>query len=441
MDETSTGYNSPVVFTLEGVVDKKRLEKTFVKLIQRHESFRTSFHMIDEAPVQRIHEKVELEIENHEIHEKKEKIEEIINDFIKPFDLSKAPLLRVRLEELLSGDAAAYILMVDMHHIISDGLSNRILVEEFELFYNGLDLPPLRLQYKDFSGWQNQRLNTGELKKQEEFWQEEFKGEIPVLQLPMDFPRPSLRGFQGSRQGFEIPVDQLEKLWKSAASEAVTMFTLLFTLYNVFLAKLSGQEDIIVGTVAAGRRHADLEPIIGMFVNTLALKNYPKGDITFKEFLKDVSRRTVNAFDHQDYQFEDLVGKVLAHRDITRNPLFDVVFDHFVGEPNISAPSSSDSPGDWFELKVSPYNRESTQTKFDLVLSVQETGKQLAFGFYYSTCLFKKETIKRFVNYFKEILSSVIENPDVKLEDITISYDLSLAGADEYKILEGDFEF
>ncbi|UCH92781.1 MAG: amino acid adenylation domain-containing protein [Candidatus Aminicenantes bacterium] len=472
MDETSTGYNSPLVLTLEGVVDKKRLEETFRKLIQRHESFRTSFHMIDEAPVQRIHEKVEFEIEyynlttedtedtegmasptyycsrNTQVPEKKSWNENkvlqhsntegglaasLIKNFIRPFNLSLAPLLRVRL--------ATHILMVDIHHIISDGLSNRILVEEFELFYNGQDLPPSRLQYKDFSGWQNQRLNTGELKKQEEFWQEEFKGEIPVLQLPMDFPRPLLRSFQGSCQGFEIPVDQLEKLWELAASEAVTMFTLLFTLYNVFLAKLSGQEDIIVGTVAAGRRHADLEPIIGMFVNTLALRNSPKGDITFKEFLKDVSRRTVNAFDNQDYQFEDLVGKVLAHRDITRNPLFDVVFNHFVGEANKSAPSSTDSPGDSFELKVSPYNRESTQTKFDLVLSSLEIGKQLKFCFYYSTCLFKKETIQRFVNYFKEILSSVLEKPDVKLEDITISYDLSLAAADEYKIAEGDFEF
>jgi hypothetical protein len=358
----------------------------------------------------------------------------LISSFIHPFDLSQAPLLRVGLIKI---EKEKHILMVDMHHIITDGFSNQVLAEEFDIFYNGHHLPPLEIQYKDFSQWRDQHLTVEELERQAKFWQEEFAhaGEIPILNLPTDFPRPALRDSRGNYVFFEIPGNDLEKLKKLAAVETVTMFTLLFTLYNVFLSRLTGQEDVVVGTVAAGRRHADLEPIIGMFVNTLALRNYPKETMTFKEFLREVKQRTLKAIDNQDYQFENLVERVLPHRDISRNPLFDTMFTYAAGTAGKEQPAS--------RLKIAPYEREDqgTQTKFDLVLAVREIGEQLAFTFYYRTGLFKKDTIQRFVNYFQEVIAVAAANVEVKLGAIALSHDLSMTTAHQYKSATGDFQF
>jgi amino acid adenylation domain-containing protein len=463
-------YNMPFVVQLERGADTGQVAETFRKLIKRHESLRTSFMLIGNEPVQRIHEEVEFEIEYYDKKEVevKVKVEEeeapfgqkdtkkedpksqelraksYIEDFIRPFELSRAPLVRVGLIKLPGDSVTPYILMVDNHHIISDGISNGILIGEFNALYEGDSLPPLRLQYKDVGQWQAQQLWSGEIEKQEAYWLKEFETPIPVLKLPLDFPRPAEQHFEGDMVEFELPADQSEQLRELARARQVTVFILLFALYNVFLFKLSGQEDIIVGTVSAGRRHADLESVIGMFVNTLALRNYPSDKLTFVDFLQTLNQRTMEAFENQDYQFEDLVEKVLPGRDTGRSPLFDVMFIYTALEPK-SVSVSSPLPGVPGErgLRTRPYVFEDTEgeIKFDLLLDSLDRGGSINIVIGYSIELFKKETIQRFSDYFKELISKVLENKKNKLKDIKIAYDLEFTNADIYESVESDFEF
>ncbi|MCP5104097.1 MAG: amino acid adenylation domain-containing protein, partial [bacterium] len=259
--DNSRVFNMPRMVVLEGELREDQLENAFTQLIQRHDVFRTSFGIIDNEPVQWVHENVEFKIELKDTAH-----------FVRPFDLSRAPLLRAGVLKL---EENKHLLMVDMHHIISDGVSREIVVRALEIFYNAQSLPRLAIQYRDFSEWQNKLFQRGDIKKQEEYWLNQFSGSIPLLELPCDNPRPETRCFAGDSVIFEIEKAETEQLKALATREKTTLFILLLTIYNIFLSKLSGQEDIVVGTVTAGRRHADLEPLVGMFANMLALRNVP----------------------------------------------------------------------------------------------------------------------------------------------------------------------
>ncbi|MCP4158035.1 MAG: hypothetical protein GY757_60565, partial [bacterium] len=176
------------------------------------------------------------------------------------------------------------------------------------------ELPPLRIQYKDYSQWQHSEKEKGNIKNQETYWLKQFEDEIPVLELPLDYPRPAIQSFEGDSVNFALTGDETKALKMMALSTGTTVFMVLLSVYNTLLAKLGNPEDIIVGTPVAGRRHADLEKIIGMFVNTLALRNFPEGEKTFNEFLTEVKGRTLDAFENQEYQFEELVDKVSVNR-------------------------------------------------------------------------------------------------------------------------------
>ncbi|MCP4158148.1 MAG: hypothetical protein GY757_61180, partial [bacterium] len=186
----------------------------------------------------------------------------------------------------------------------------------------------LGIQYKDYAQWKNSSKGNENTKQQEAYWLRQYGGETPQLELPIDYPRPTIQDFEGSILHYSLPAESIEKIRKMALKEEVTHFILLLTSFYILLAKLSGQEEIVVGTPVAGRRHADLEPVIGMFVNTLALRNYPMGIKTIRRFLTEVKDRTLEAFENQDYPFEILVERARVNRDTRRNPLFDVMFTH-----------------------------------------------------------------------------------------------------------------
>jgi len=407
MEKDGTTYNMPSVLLLEGVLDRDNFENTFDRLIQRHESLRTSFHMINDAPVQKINDKVEFEIEKYELAAK-ELEEEKIHHFIRAFDLSIAPLLRVGLLKIAEDK---HILMVDMMHIISDGTSVEILVRDFTSLYSGNELPGLNFHYKDYAEWQNWEKENENILKQGEYWEKEFEGEVPVLELPSDYPRQSIQSFEGSSIHFEIDKEKTGVLTKLALEMGATLYIVLLAIYNVFLAKITNQEDIVVGTPIAGRRHVDLEKIIGMFVNTLALRNYPSEEKTFTRYLREVKEKTLSAFENQDYQFEDLVEQVVTNRDTSRNPVFDVMFVL----QNLEAPEIELSG-----LVLKPYEYEDKTAKFDLTLSAVEDKGKLFFTFEYSTNLFREETIYRFIAYFKNIVGGLIENKERKISDFEI---------------------
>jgi len=349
-----------------------------------------------------------------------------IKHFVRPFDLSLAPLLRVGLIKLPIGEAAAarHLLMVDMHHIITDGTSIGLFVKEFMALYAGEKLSPLRLQYKDYSEWQRCQQEKGTLETQAEYWVQQFGEEVPVLELPTDFVRPGIQSFEGSRLSFEISGEKTHLLKKLALEEGTTLYTVLLAVYYIFLSKISNQQTIVIGTAVAGRSHADLERIIGMFVNTLGLKNQLDGQKSFKEFLEEVNGNTLEAFENQDYPFEELVEKAAVTRDTSRNPLFDVMF----ALQNIDI-AEVEIPG----LKLRPYEYENNTSKFDLMLQAAAGEDNLLFTFEYSTNLFKDAAIQRFVTYFEKVISDILESPLVKLSEIEI-----ISESERHRVL---FEF
>jgi hypothetical protein len=415
MDPGNVAYNTPKVVPLEEDFDMARMEEAFRKLIRRHESLKTMFTSISDVPVQKICDRVDFEIEYIEAEPAEVKF--LVNNFVRPFDLEVTPLMRAGLITIASDTCS--ILVVDMHHIVSDGISHGILVNDFMALYAGETIPTLKLRYKDYSEWLNATTGReGAVTPQEQYWLEEFKGNVPLLNLPTDFYRPKIKSSAGSSLTLELEDEKTVRLKKLALEEDVTLFMVVLALYFVFLAKISGQDDIVIGTPVAGRNHVDLEQIIGLFINTLALRNYPVKRKTFVQFLREVRKRTLDAFDNQDYLFEDLVNNILEDRDPGRHPLFDVWFqlrtvETDTGDEEIRSENT-------LAARKHQYEYQNRISKYDLSLYAALVKDKLLFTFQYCTKLFQEDTIKIFSRYFKQIVSSVLENPEKPLCEIDV---------------------
>ncbi|MGE5339900.1 MAG: amino acid adenylation domain-containing protein [Candidatus Omnitrophota bacterium] len=440
MDPETTAYNMPLMVPCRAI-DKNRLENVFKTLIERHESLRTSFHVIDEQPMQTVHDKVDFKLEsidltlpkvyNPDISEPKPKVfaplftksgppEAMIRSFIRPFSLSSAPLIRVG---LIPTGEASHLLIVDMHHIITDGVSHNVITNDFMNLYEQRELIPLPLQYKDYAEWQNANRETGILDAQEKFWLSEFSGELPAAALPTDYSRPTIQSFEGNIIRFELDDNENRALEALTRSFGTTLFMTLLSVYYIFLSKITGQEDIVVGTPVSGRSHADLEKLIGVFINTLALRNAPSGYKTFGMFLNEVNERTTRAFDNQDYPFEDFVGKIGADRDMSRNPLFDTAFTlqhHSGGEQTQTLEGIFHSSGEHGEDHSDIDSYVNRPSKFDLAFIGSRTPDTLYFTVEYCTKLYKPETVERFAGYFRKVLSAILENPQIEISSIDV---------------------
>jgi amino acid adenylation domain-containing protein len=419
LDPDSINYNLFKIIVSRGSLDRDRLESTFRKLIKRHEALRTSFHMIDQQLIQVVHDaaEVDFKIEYYDIS-KDEALDGIIKAFIRSFDLSRLPLLRAA---IIKSGRYGDILVVDMHHIISDGVSHRVLARDFAALYEYRGLPELKLHYKDYAEWQQRRMGQNTGSKDEEYWLDQLKGTLPPLELPLDYPRPGVKSTAGSRLTIQLAPGGAARLETFALERGVTLFMLLLGAFYVLLHKLTGQEDIIVGTPVASRRHADLEKIIGLFINTLALRNFPSAEKTFDEFLAEIKERSLGAFNHEGYPFETLVDKVAPRQDFARHHIFDAMFSFHNHE------GGSGTGGIATGIVIA---------HFDLTLDVIKTNEDIIFSFEYCTKLFKEETIKTFARFFKEIVLSVLENSSTKLEDIELShgfYDIKPAALQEYQ--------
>ncbi|UCH97515.1 MAG: SDR family NAD(P)-dependent oxidoreductase, partial [Candidatus Aminicenantes bacterium] len=424
----STVYNIFSVMVLEGEPDRKRLNETTRKLIWRHESLRTSIRVVEEEPVQRIHHEPAFEIEsyNSAAGDRSSVIRDLSSKFIRFFDLSRAPLFRVGLAEL---GEEKYLLVVDMHHIISDGLSQNVLIRDFAALYTGRELQQLPLQYKDFSGWQDNEKRKGILKKQEEYWLKQLEGKIPLLEMPTDFPRPKVHCFEGDTIIFKVDRELTAQLGKLTSETGSTLHIVLLTVFYILLFKYTEQEDIIVGTPIAGRTYPELENIIGMFVNMLVIRSHPGENKTFREFLTEVKENALKAYENQDYPFEELIEKLDLHREPGRHPLIDVVFVL----QNMEIPKV-EIPG----LKLTLYDFERSIAHFDLLLTAFENNDTLDLKLEYSTALFSALTAGRIAKQYIEIIKQAAEDQDIKLKDITITYDLLSAAPG---ILHDDKDF
>ncbi|MCU0288682.1 MAG: amino acid adenylation domain-containing protein, partial [Acidobacteria bacterium] len=409
-DSDSIGYNILTSVVLEGSIDIPLLEDTFRKLIKRHESLRTSFDVVNDEIVQRISENVEFKIEYYD----NENIS-VHDNFVRAFDLSKAPLMRIGLFRL---EAQAHLLLTDLHHIISDGVSHAILKEDFEILYNGDSLPALQLHYKDYSEWQNDEKQKQIVSKQKTFWLNNLSGNISILQLPIDYPRPIIQNFEGDSITFKLGNVEVERLNKLCKDHEVTLYMVLLAIFNILMAKLSNHDEILLGTPVAGRRHVDLERIIGMFVNTLALKNYPNAEKTFTDFLKEVKENTIQAFENQDFQFEELVELLAVKRDNSRNPIFDVAF--VLQNINTQMKGTPGKVISNISMRMQPHLHTKSIAKFDLTLTALEITGGINFSLTYCIRLFKKETIQRMIDYFQKIIQDVLKTPNILLAKIEI---------------------
>ncbi len=476
MELESAAYNIFNMMPMPLMVEVSQLEETFKKLIQRHESLRTSFTLINEIPMQRIHESVDFKITEYQLEKEAhngsaspeppfsskavqsgvqgpatregvmpppgarrvgapggaseaQALEALRDSFIRPFDLTCAPLLRVGLVWMADGNP---MLMVDAHHIITDGSSLDALIREFDALMEGGILEPMRLQYKDYAVWQRSPGQQEAVRKQENYWLGRFADELPVLNLPTDFPRPFMQRFDGCSVNFYTTPEETRSIRRIVKETGVTLYMALLSLHTLWLSKLSGLEDITVGTPIAAKRHADLEPIVGMFANTLAMRNYPRGGMGCRHFLEEVKAATLEAFENQEYPFEELVDKVGVRRDTSRNPIFDVMFNLLNQlETKGFIPRKEEHGDEEQEGQIERYRHIRGTSKFDLNLTAVDLEDYFLFNLEYCTHLFKEETINRFIDYFRRLLTQLPLKLDMGAAEGNRLADLDILGEEE----------
>lgn len=399
----SVVYNTPLVYIAEGKVDMVKLEEVFRTLVHRHDSFRTSFSLLDGIPVQTVAGVVDF----HLSVLPKQDVSAAISQFVQPFALDETPLLRVGLMKMESN---RWLLMIDTHHIISDEVSAGILLREFVALYNG-ELPAQpSLQFRDVVMWQQDPVCQDHIARQKDFWMQQLAGDLPRLALPADYPRPSVKSFEGDTITFKLGRQETERLKQFAEEERVTLYMVLLSVYNILIARLSGQEDIITGTISAGRNQKDLQDVHGIFVNTLALRTYPKDRTPYRDFLKEIKKTTLACFDNQDYQYEDLVEAIGVERDTSSNPLFEVMFNmHHLAQEKLNLTG----------LKLLPYPWHTRTTKFDLNLQVTEVENELVCNLSYATAIFRRSTAERFATGYQALVEQVLANPSQRLAHLT----------------------
>ena len=407
LGKQSTAYNVPFAFEINGVLNIKHLENALKQLIQRHESLRTSF-ILDEQhnPVQKVEESVELKLKFNTCSQAE--LDKFIQEFSQPFNLEKAPLLRAN---LLQTAANSHVLLIDIHHIISDGLSFQVFLQDLAALYMGISLPDLTVQYRDYADWYYSKEYQKYLSDQKSFWLEELDGFSNRAILPTDFTRSNDISFEGEQMRFKINAHQKQVIDSLRKSNSASLFSVLFSIFGILQSKLTGVDDLVIGTPVAGRRHDDLKGIIGMFVNTLGIRINPRSNINFKDFLKEVSQKTLMCFDHQEYPYEALLEDLNLHKTNEINPLFNTV----VALNNITQSKSKLKD---FEIRPYPLNRSTA--KFDLIMHFDEKEEELYGSFEYKTNLFKRETIELFFNYFSNIIDQIGENHNILLEDISL---------------------
>ncbi|MEC0193642.1 non-ribosomal peptide synthetase, partial [Paenibacillus apiarius] len=394
MDQHSTAYNMTLLRRMDADLDSERLQLALKQLIQRHESLRTSFHMENGEAIQRIHDHVPFTLLITEE-------EDDDTGFVRAFDLSQAPLIRVKVVNQKEG---GYLLALDMHHIISDGTSINNLMQDLSKLYNGEPLETMPIQYKDYSEW----LQTQDITEHETYWLNSLQGEIPVLDLPTDFTRPQVQQYTG--KAVVSHVELREAVTALCRISGATEYMVLLSTWMVLLSKYSRQEDIIVGCPVNGRLHYDTEPLIGMFVNTIALRGRPAGKKNFVDFLSEMKEVCLKGIEHQAYPLEDLVDMMGLHRDMSRNPLFDVLF---VFQNN------EEADFDFYGINSmnvhDEYSLQHSSAKFDLTLEVTPTASGYRIEVRYATSLYQEESVRRMVKHYETLLAASTQSPKLEI--------------------------
>ena len=428
IDPESTSYNMPLVQFLGTEVDRDRVEKSFEVLVNRHEGLRTAFEKIDGDPYQKIYDNVTVNLEYFECSP--DEYVEIVKEFVRPFDLSKAPLARLGLAKV---EGIGYVLIIDEHHIISDGTSHQLLTDEFLRLYQGEKLAPVKLQYKDFSEWQNKLFASGAIDKQKAYWKSKFEDKIPALTLPTDRPRPDNFDFSGDRVGMQLDKETYNALIEIGNANGATLQMTLLTVLNVLLYKKTGQRDMVVGCGIAGRRHADLENVYGMFVNSLPIRNEIKENQTFTDFYKTVINNCLEAYDNQDVQFEDLVDFLKVDRDPSRNPIFDILLVVQNFERSDLAMNSDLFRGELLDDQAETIDYHNKTSKFDMTFFVWEGDEDVYLSVEFYASIFNRETVQLLLQHFVQTIHVLKEQPNFPIDE------MNSFGEDEMKRILNEF--
>ena len=430
LEPESIAYNIPRAVRLKGRLDVAALERTLNEVVRRHEVLRTRFVAVNGAPVQVISPAGQLEMPRIDLSElpeeqQKAKVSQLAAaEAQQPFDLSVGPLLRVQLLRLGTED---HVVLFTVHHIISDGWSSGILVREvgalYEAYIEGHEspLPELGIQYADYAVWQREWLQGEVLDQQLAYWRQQLGEELPVLQLSTDRPRPPVQSYRGRTLSFTLPAQLTAELKKLSNAEGVTLYMTLLAVFNLLLWRYSGQSDVVVGTPIAGRNQLATEGLIGLFVNTLVLRTRLSGNPSFSELLERVREVTLGAYAHQDLPFEKLVEELQPERDMSRSPLFQVMF------------VLQNTTMETFRLRgleAIGIGGEDETAKFDLTMGLAEVQGELHGSLQYNVDLFGAATVERLVQHFELLLRDVVNDPDRQLSQLPL-----LIEEDRHKLL------
>jgi amino acid adenylation domain-containing protein len=420
LDQLSPGnnfFNVVASIRLDGKMDIIAIKKSINSIIQRHEALRTTFHEIEGEAIQVVADYYNFEPETIDLTDRLEKnandfISKFVNEFVgKPFDLTNLPLFRLLVIKQTSTD---WIIVLCMHHIISDGWSIGLFINELSAFYNReknnteLTLEPIEIQYADFGIWQRENLD---LQKHISFWKEEFKDETPVLELPFDRPRPAVQSFNGSTVKTELPAAIMKKVIDLSLQNGATPYITFLSVYLLLLHKFSSQDTIVVGTPNANRRISETEKLIGFFVNTLLVKADFNPGMKFNELVKQVRLKVLQAYAHQDLPFEKLVEVLQPEREMSHSPLFQAAFVY----QNIPIEKIN-----FADCEIQPFEIDQHIARYDLTLTLAEVDDSLKGFWEFNVDLFDRVTIERMVSHFNLLLELVISNPAIMLDTMNL---------------------
>lgn len=417
LDPGNSAYQVPALVRLTGQLDIAALRQSFNAVVQRHEILRSTFVAEAGQPVQKIAPTLELTIPVIDLRSLPDPEPEVqrlaIGEAQTPFNLAQDPLLRVQLLQLKSG----YVLLFTLHHIICDGWSMGIFLRELATVYQALTrnqpvpLVPLPIQYADFAVWQRHWLQGDVLTSQLEYWKQHLAGDLPILNLPTDRPRSTAQTCRGEVVSFVLPPSLVKSLTRLSQQQEATLFMTLLTAFNVLLYRYTGQEDILVGSAIANRNRVETEPLIGLFANTLVLRTDLSRHPTFRELLQRVRTVTLGAYHHQDLPFEKLVECLQPDRDLSRNPIFQVLFAlRNIQMPTLELP----------ELTLSSQDLPRTTARFDLSLDLWESPQGLSGAFEYPQDLFDTSTVQRMVGHFQTLLEGVVADCDCPIATLPL---------------------
>ena len=415
-----SAYNIPAAVRLKGPLNLAALEQSLNEIVKRHESLRTTFGKVDGRPTQVIAPTLTIKLPVVDLRklpasERETEVRRLVTaEAQRPFDLSQGPLLRGTVLRL--GDEE-HVGLLTMHHIVSDGWSTGILVREMATLYvafcagGSSPLPALPIQYADFAHWQRQWLQGEVLETQIAYWKEQLAGAPALIDLPTDHPRPAVQTFRGAHQSLVLPKHLQEGFKALSRQEGVTQFMTLLAAFKVLLYRYTSQDDLIVGTPIANRNRLETEGLIGFFVNALVLRTDLSGNPSFRELLRRVREVCLGAYGHQDLPFDRLVEELQVKRDLSRNPLFQVMFVlHNASLRTVELPG----------LTLSPVEGDSETAHFDLTLQIVDTEQGLTAAFVYNTDLFEAGTIARMLENFQTLLEAMVADPEQRLSDLPL---------------------